>query len=182
MNHFLAITRISRLLAGALCLLFGSSWSCVAPTTTGPGAPGPRQVSSLPDFSLTTLTGESVRSQDYQQKVLVVNFWATWCQPCVYEIPHLNDLYTDFQSKGVEILGISMDSADPEYVRRFTQRHRMKYPVVVGAASVGDDFGGIRAIPTTFIVDQQGEIVKRYDGYRPAYMKDTRRTIEELLG
>ena len=113
MNHFLAITRISRLLAGALCLLFGSTWSCVAPTTTGPGAPGPRQVSSLPDFSLTTLTGESVRSQDYQQKVLVVNFWATWCQPCVYEIPHLNDLYTDFQSKGVEILGISMDSADP---------------------------------------------------------------------
>ena len=133
MNHILAIPRASRLLAGALCLLCGSSGSCVSPTTTEPGAQGPRQVSSLPDFSLTTLTGESVRSQDYEHKVLVVNFWATWCQPCVYEIPHLNDLYTEFQSKGVEILGISMDSADPESVRRFTQRHRMKYPVVVGA-------------------------------------------------
>lgn len=170
------------MLAVALCLLYGFSWSCVAPTTNGPKALEPRQVMSLPNFSLTTLTGETVSSQDYDQKVLVVNFWATWCTPCVYEIPHLNDLYREFRSKGVEILAISMDSVDPEYVRRFTQQHRMKYPVVVGAPSVGNDFGGVRAIPTTFIVDQQGKIVKRYDGFQPAYIKDTRRTIEELLG
>ena len=182
MKPFPTIAGRSYRLAVALCLLHGFSWSCVAPTTTGPGDSGARQVSSLPDFSLTTLTGETVRSQDYDQKVLVVNFWATWCTPCVYEIPHLNDLYRDFRSKGVEVLGISMDSADPEHVLRFTRQHRIKYPVVVGAPSVGDDFGGVRAIPTTFIVDREGEIVKRYDGYRPAYMKDTRRTIEEILG
>ena len=182
MNPFPTLVRRSRLLAVALCLLHGFSGACIAPAPTGPGAFGARQVSSLPDFSLTTLTGETVRSQDYDRKVLVVNFWATWCTPCVYEIPHLNDLYRDFGSRGVAILGISMDSADPEHVRRFTRRHRMRYPVVVGAPSVGEDFGGVRAIPTTFIVDQQGEIVKRYDGFQPAYMKDVRRTIEELLG
>ena len=181
MNRFPTIVRRSRWLAAALCLVHGFSWSCIAPTT-GPGALGARQVSSLPDFSLTTLTGETVSSQDYEQKILVVNFWATWCTPCVYEIPHLNDLYREFRSKGVEILGISLDTADPEHVRRFTRQHRMKYPVVVGASSVGDDFGGVRAIPTTFIVNRNGEIVKRYDGFRPAYMKETRRTIEELLG
>ena len=182
MNPFMTRTRRSRFLASALCLLQGFSWSCAFPTANGPGAPGSRQVSSLPDFSLTTLTGETLSSQDYDQKILVVNFWATWCTPCVYEIPHLNDLYRDFSSKGVEILGISMDSGDPGEVRRFMRRHRIKYPVAVGARSVADDFGGVRAIPTTFIVDQQGEIVKRYDGFRPSYMKETRRTIEELLG
>ena len=182
MNLFPTSAGRSRFLAVAFCLLQGFSWSCVFPTTTGPGAQGSRQVSSLPDFSLTTLAGETISSQDYDQKILVVNFWATWCTPCVYEIPHLNDLYRDFRSKGVEILGISMDSGDPEEIRRFIRRHRMKYPVVAGVPSVGDDFGGVRAIPTTFIVDQQGVIVKRYDGFRPSYMKETRRTIEELLG
>lgn len=182
MNPFPTIAGRSRWLAVALCLLHGFSWSCVSPTTTGPETSGARQVSILPDFSLTTLTGETVSSQDYDRKILVVNFWATWCTPCVYEIPHLNDLYRDFRSKGVEVLGISLDSADREHVLRFTRRHRIRYPVVVGARSLGDDFGGVRAIPTTFIVDQQGEIIKRYDGFRPSYMKETRRTIEELLG
>jgi peroxiredoxin len=182
MKRLFTTAKLGRFLLGAVCLLSGSFGSCYMPTNTGPGGTGPREVSRLPDFSLTTLSGERANSQDYDQKVLVVNFWATWCAPCVVEIPHLNDLYSDFQSRGVEILGISMDTVDPEIVRRFTERHGVKYLVVLGDSSVGEDFGGVRAIPTTFVVDRQGKIVKKYEGFRPEFMKDTRRTIEQILG
>ena len=195
MRHLYPMAAFHRVFFWAVCLLCGSHWTCYMPSNveTGrtppfnPNAPaiGGRAsstVSSLPDFSLKTLNGETVNSQDYDQKVLVVNFWATWCPPCVQEIPHLNDLYSDFRSRGVEILGISMDTGDADIVRRFIRRHGMKYSVVLADSEVGDAFGGVYALPATFIVDQQGEIVKRYDGFRPSYVKDTRRTIDQLLG
>ncbi len=197
MKRLHTIAKLSRLLLWVVCLLSGSLGSCYMPSNTGPIGPGgtppfnpnapltgkgPREISRLPDFSLTTLNGEVVSSQDYDQKVLLVNFWATWCLPCVEEVPQLNDLYSDFQSRGVEILGISMDSGDPEIIRQFIERHGVKYLVALDDSSVGDSFGGVYALPATFIVDQQGEIVKRYDGYRPDYVKDMRRTIEQLLG
>ena len=165
-----------------LCIVLGSFWACYMPTNTGFNKASQSKISSLPDFSLKTPEGAIVNSQDYAHKILLVDFWATWCPPCVEEIPHLNNLYSAFQSRGIEFLGISMDSGNPEIVRKFILQHGVKYPVVMGNSSVGKDFGGIRGLPTTFILDQQGTIIKRYDGYRPAYIKDMRKTIEQLLG
>lgn len=170
------------LVLSTLCIWLGSFWACYMPTNTGLNKTSQNKLPSLPTFSLNTLEGVRVDSQDYAHKILLVDFWATWCPPCVEEIPHLNNLYSTFQPRGVEFLGISMDSGNPEIVRKFILRYGMKYPVVMGNSSVGKDFGGIRGLPTTFILDQQGTIVKRYDGYRPAYIKDMRKTIEQLLG
>jgi len=161
-------------------LLFLVFFSCNMPQNTGSN--NLKNVSQLPDFSLKNLEGKTVQSEDFSQKILVINFWATWCPPCLKEIPHLNELFLDFRSRGVIVLGISMDQGDPDVVQQFIQRHDVKYPVVMGTSSVGDDFGGIRGLPTTFIVDQNGEIIKRFDGYRPSYPKAMKRTVDQILG
>ena len=164
----------------AFPLLFLVFFACYMPQNTGPN--NLKNVSQLPDFSLRNMEGKIVQSEDFSQKILVINFWATWCPPCLKEIPHLNELYLDFRSRGVIVLGISMDQGDPDVVQQFIQRHDVKYPVVMGNSSVGDDFGGIRGLPTTFIVDQNGVIIKRFDGYRPSYPKAMKRTVDQILG
>lgn len=152
------------------------------PQNTGPINSNVNGVSKLPNFSLKSLEGKVISSSDFSQKVLVVNFWATWCPPCLKEIPHLNEIYLDFQSRGVTVLGISMDQTTPDVVQQFIHRLDVKYPVVMGSSSVSDNFGGIRGLPTTFIVDQNGKIIKRFDGFRPSYPKDMKRIIDRILG
>ena len=171
MNLFPTSAGRSRFLAVALCLLQGFSWSCVFPTTTGPGAQGSRQVSSLPDFSLTTLAGETISSQDYDQKVLVVNFWATWCPPCRKEIPEFVDLQARYGEQGLQFIGIALQR--PEEVLAFMAEYRMNYPVLAAELEVvelariyGNEIG---ALPYTVIIDRQGAIRFVHRGELPGH-------------
>ena len=138
-------------------------------------------VRPAPQFSLANLDGKNVSLKDFADKVMVVDFWATWCGPCREEIPHLNKLYENYRGKGLVVVGISMDAEGPEVVKQFAKELRMEYPVVMGDENVQQDFGGIVGLPTTFIIDRKGNIVKKYTGYQPGMIGDMEQIIKELI-
>jgi peroxiredoxin len=119
-----------------------------------------------PDFNLPDMNGNPVRLSDYRGKVVILDFWATWCGPCRMGIPDLNVLYSDYRGKGLEILGIAMDEGGKAGVLKGMQKHAIMigYPILIGTAEVQKNYGGIEAIPTTFILDKEGNIVAKYVG------------------
>ncbi len=116
-----------------------------------------------PDFSLTDVSGHPVHLSDYRGKVVILDFWATWCEPCKQEIPHFIDLESKYSAQGLQILGISMDDSEPP-VRDFQKQFKINYPLVVGSAKLADQYGGILGLPITFVIDRNGQIVARHIG------------------
>lgn len=130
-------------------------------------------------FKLTTLSGETVTLDSYQGKVLLVDMWDTWCPPCKAEIPHFVELYNEYNDKGLEILGVAFGREGENAVRQFVDDYNVNYPNAIGNQEIVEGFGGIRAIPTTFIIDQKGNIHKKLVGYND---KETFETlIKQLL-
>jgi peroxiredoxin len=127
----------------------------------GPNRAGTSKLA--PEFSLTDLSGRPLRLSDYRGKVVILDFWATWCEPCKEEIPHFVDLQNKYGAQGMQVLGISMDDSEPP-VREFQQQYKMNYPVAVGTSKLADEFGGILGLPITFVIDRQGQIVSRHVG------------------
>ncbi len=123
-----------------------------------------------PDFNLKDLRGKPVKLSQYKGKVVMLNFWATWCPPCVHEMPSLEALYGKHKKQGFVILGISLDDepekAVPGFLADFKKDRGVKitYPILVGDERVGDSYGGIRGIPTTFLIDRRGVIAKKFIG------------------
>jgi thiol-disulfide isomerase/thioredoxin len=136
--------------------------------------------SDVPQFSFSSLEGKTVAMKDLSNKVVIVDFWATWCGPCREEIPHLNELYSEFKGKGLEIVGISMDTDGTDGVKDFAREFRIQYPIVMGNEKVAESFGGIIGLPTTFLIDRKGRIAKKYIGLPPA--EDMNRIVKGLVG
>ena len=111
-----------------------------------------------PNFSLQTQNGKVIELSKLTGKVVLVNFWATWCPPCRAEIPDFIEVYNTYKSKGFEIVGIALDEDGWSKVAPYIEKAKMNYPVVLGSAKVVQQYGGIEAIPTTFIVDKKGYI------------------------
>ena len=126
-------------------------------------APRP-MVDKAPDFVLKDVDGNEVSSSMFQNKILLLNFWATWCPPCQAEIPHLASLYKEYQSKGLEVVGISLDEEGSEVVKTFVERKGIPYKILIGNDGIANSFGGIRGIPTTFLIGRDGRIIRRYLG------------------
>ncbi|GAB4369872.1 MAG: hypothetical protein Kow0042_11820 [Calditrichia bacterium] len=120
-----------------------------------------------PDFVLYNQDGEKIALSDYKGKVVIVDFWATWCGPCRMEIPGFVKLRKKYHQKGMEIIGISLDQPGWQVVKPFMDQYKINYPIVLGNQKVVMDYGGIRGIPTTFIINREGEIVEKVVGYRP---------------
>lgn len=118
-------------------------------------------------FNLETLEGETVSLKGYQGKILLVDIWDTWCPPCKAEIPHFIELYDEYNDQGFEILGIAAGRNGKQAVKEFVKEYNVNYPNALGNAEVFQGFGGIRSIPTTFLIDKDGTIYKKYVGYRP---------------
>jgi peroxiredoxin len=128
-------------------------------------ASAPTAAKSAPDFELKGLDGKTVKLSEYRGKVVILDFWATWCPPCREEIPHFIKLQKELGDEGLAIIGVSLDQTDSP-VKSFIKEHGINYPVVMGDRNLASKYGGVRAIPTTFVIDKKGEIAKKYVGYK----------------
>jgi cytochrome c biogenesis protein CcmG, thiol:disulfide interchange protein DsbE len=116
-----------------------------------------------PDFTRTDLDGKSLNLRKYRGKVVLLNFWATWCGPCLIEIPTFTAWQNTYRTAGLQVVGISMDD-DAAPVKRMYQKDRLNYPVAMGDAELGELFGGVLGLPLTYLIDPDGRIVGRYQG------------------
>jgi thiol-disulfide isomerase/thioredoxin len=116
-----------------------------------------------PNFSLLDVTGQRVELSSYRGKVVLLDFWATWCDPCRDEIPHFVELQNRYRDQGLQIIGVSMDD-EPEPVRDFYRRFKMNYPVVMGTAKTGELYGGVLGLPIAFLIGRDGRIRARHIG------------------
>lgn len=123
--------------------------------------------SAAPGFTLKDINGRNVSLSDFKGKVIILDFWATWCPPCREEIPDFIALQNEYGKKGLQILGISVDREGLKAVKPFYENMKMNYPVLLTDGKIEAAYGGIRGIPTTFIIDKNGKIVKKYVGFQP---------------
>ncbi len=149
MKKLIPIGGIAAVLMAVIAAFAGS---CSAQTT----------FSQAPDFTVIDLSGKTITSSQYRGKVLFLNFWATWCPPCRSEIPDFVDAYSTYKSKGLEIVGISLDTKEKSAVQAFAAQFKINYPVVLETKrqtqKLLDDFQPGQFIPTTFVIDKQGRI------------------------
>jgi cytochrome c biogenesis protein CcmG/thiol:disulfide interchange protein DsbE len=126
-----------------------------------------------PEITLKDLEGKDISLAQYKGKVVLVNFWATWCEPCQVEIPWLIDMQQKYAAKGFTILGIAMDEEGAKVVTPWVQKERfdvngtksqMNYPIVIGNDAAADKFGGLLGYPTSVLVNRDGKIIKRITG------------------
>ena len=120
----------------------------------------------LPEFSLPDLSGKQHSLSEWQGRVRVINFWATWCPPCLKEMPEFTALQSQYSDKGLQFLGIALD--DPEPVKEFIATHKINYPILMGqdqGTKIAHDLGNlVDTVPFTVIVNKKGQIVKRQMG------------------
>ena len=116
-----------------------------------------------PDFVLPQLDGTPLRLSAYRGKVVLLDFWATWCDPCREETPHFVELQRQYADRGLQIIGVSMDDTS-EPVRDFYRQFQMNYPVVMGNAKTGEVYGGVLGLPIAFLLDRDGRLVAKHVG------------------
>lgn len=121
----------------------------------------------VPSFDLTSFSGQKLDPAQWHGKVVILNFWATWCGPCRYEIPELMALQKEFP-KSLQVIGLSVDEAPPAQVKQFVDRMGITYPVAMASEQLQNRFGGILALPTSFVLDREGRVVQKHVGLRPA--------------
>lgn len=119
-----------------------------------------------PDFVLEDLNGQQIRLSDYKGKVVVLNFWATWCPPCRKEIPDFNELQAQYGDKGVQFIGVALDEEGLPKVKKWTSTNPVNYPVVIADAAIKKSYGEMNAIPVTLLIDRKGIIRTKYIGMR----------------
>ena len=131
--------------------------------TTGGSVANIAQHPLAPEFSLPELTGQTLDLSAYRGKVVLLDFWATWCGPCLEEIPHFIALQNKYGDRGLQVIGISMDDG-PGPVREFDKRFNFNYPVAMGNAKVGELYGGVLGLPIAFLIGRDGRIEAEHFG------------------
>lgn len=134
-----------------------------------------------PDFTLSDRNGNRVKLSQFRGDVVLLNFWATWCAPCRQEIPFFIGFQQAYRDRGFVALGIALDDDGWNSVKPYADAKKINYPVLVGDDKVSDLFGGLKAVPTTFIVDRQGRIAATHVGLcqRSEYENDLRAVLNE---
>ena len=119
---------------------------------------------AAPAFELSAIDGKKMRLQDFRGKAVLLNFWATWCEPCKIEMPWFVELQKEYGPQGLQVIGVAMDDSGKSQIEKFAQQIGVNYPVLLGTESVGEAYGGVEGLPTTFYLDREGKVVARVIG------------------
>ena len=141
---------------------------------------GKLQGQLAPDFTLTTPEGKTMKLSDFHGKAVLLNFWATWCEPCKVEMPWFVDLQKKYGAQGFQVLGVAMDDASPNAIASFAQKMGVNYPILVGKEEVGAQYGGIDYLPSTFYINRDGEVIDHVFGL--VSRSEIEANIEKALG
>jgi thiol-disulfide isomerase/thioredoxin len=117
-----------------------------------------------PDFELPALDGKNLKLSDLRGKAVLLNFWATYCGPCKIEMPWFVELQKEYGPQGFQIVGVAMDDASTEDIAKFAKEMGVNYPILLGKESVGQSYGGVSVLPTTFFLDRDGKVMAREFG------------------
>ncbi len=168
-------------LASAGGLLLAAALFVGNPSSTRAAAnfTSPNERRPAPDFVLKDSHGATVRLSDYKGKVVLLNFRATWCGPCKIEIPWFIEFENKYKASGFEVLGVPMDDDGWDAVRPFLHEKGINYRVVTGNDDVAAKYGGVDALPQTFLIDREGRIAARYLGL--AGKNNYEMAIEKIL-
>lgn len=156
--------------AVSLMLVFGIEAARRSPHHTGAAQVASTPGNLAPDFTLQTLDGKTVRLSDYRGKPVMLNFWATWCDPCKVEMPWFVDFQKQYAGQGLQILGVAMDDASVADIQKFAKQMNVDYPILTGKDSQRDEvaslYGGVQFLPETFYIDRDGKIVDKAFGLK----------------
>jgi thiol-disulfide isomerase/thioredoxin len=146
-------------------------------------APGKGQLigNIAPDFELPTLEGKNLKLSDLRGKAVLLNFWATYCGPCKIEMPWFVELQKEYGPQGFQIVGVAMDDASTEDIAKFAKEMGVNYPILIGKESVGESYGGVNVLPTTFFVDRGGKLIAREFGLqsRSVFVDDIKKALSQ---
>lgn len=142
------------------------------------------QATLAPDFTLESLDGKTMRLSDLRGKAVLLNFWATWCVPCKIEMPWFVELQNQYGAQGLQIVGVAMDDASKEDIAKFAKDMGVNYPILIGKEAVGDQYGGVPALPETFFIGRDGKIVDKILGLkgRGDIEEDIKRALDTQPG
>jgi peroxiredoxin len=143
--------------------------------------PASGQTRTLPRFSIRRADGKVVKSEDLKGNVVVIDFWGTWCKPCLTEIPEYNSLFRDYSKRGLQFLAVAVESGDAREVAAAAKRLKIEYPVAPATPKQLDAFGRIVVFPTTWVFDREGKLAKEYLGVPPGKQKEIRDLVERML-
>ncbi|HDJ28540.1 MAG TPA: TlpA family protein disulfide reductase [Proteobacteria bacterium] len=145
-------------------------------------APKQKNAKLAPDFSLTSLDGKEITRDSLKGKVVILDFWATWCPPCRAAIPHLVEMHKKYRDQGLVVVGISLDRGGKEEVSDFAERNHIDYDLVMGVNNaILKDFGEVSSIPTIIILNQQAEIIFKAVGYNAEIAQTIDSKVAESL-
>ena len=144
-------------------------------------APKSSEAKVAPAFDLPDLNGGRVSLASLEGKVLVVDFWATWCGPCIKEIPEYAEFWRKNQTRGVEVLGVVMESGSPDEILDFVREYRIPYRQLLGDDEIASEFGVNQGLPTTFVIDGEGVIRSKILGSPPTKFEKLQETVDAAL-
>lgn len=134
-----------------------------------------------PDFTLESIDGKNIQLSSYKGQAVLLNFWATWCGPCKIEMPWFVELQKEYGPQGLQIVGVAMDDASKDEIAKFVKEMGVNYPILLGKEAVGQDYGGVNVLPTTFFIDRDGKIVAREFGLqsRSLFVDNIRKSLSQ---